>query len=182
MLRSRFLPIFIGAALVLATACNDSVSPKSPAASNPTPSQPALVTLAGFVHLSGTKVNAVILTTSDGQDIPLTGDGANALVSVENAGVEVQGGWDGDGTFKVADFLVHTVGGSEVIDGTLIAVYDVLVDISGPSGYAIRPTNGGSDIMLTNPSEDLLAHLNERLWVSAVDDGTSMAFGVIGTK
>ena len=31
-------------------------------------------------------------------------------------------------------------------------------------------------------SRKLLAHLNERLWVSAVDDGTSMAFGVIGTK
>jgi hypothetical protein len=183
MLRSRFVPTFLSASLIVAAACRDSVGPTSPVASNPkAPSAPALITLAGVVHLSGTKLNAVVLTTNDGQDIPLTGDGANALASVENAGVEVQGGWEGDGGFQVADFLVRTMGGSAVIDGTLIALNSVLVDLDEPIGYVIRPTKGGSDIVLTNPPAELLAHLNERLWVAGVDEGTSMSFGVIGTK
>ena len=112
-----------------------------------------------------------------------TGDpeSANALVSVENSGVEIRGQWDADGaTFLVADFLVRNVDGNPVVDGTLVALYPMLTDLADPISYAIRPTRGGSDIMLTDPSADLLTHLNERVWVAGIGDGTgATAFGVI---
>src|SRR4051812_27400250 len=150
MLRSRFLYWLFGAGLVLAAACDNAVAPKSPVASNPkAPAEPDLVTLIGSVHLSGTKLNPVFLSTSEGQNIPLTGESANALVSVENSGVEIRGQWDADGaTFLVADFLVRIVDGTPVVDGTLVALYPTLTDLADPISYAIRPTRGGSDIML----------------------------------
>jgi len=179
MLRSRFLLTLFGAGLVLAAACSDSATPTAPLTS--TPSTPALLTLTGSVH-RGNKISEVILATDDGQEIPLSGANASMMASVENAGVEVRGAWNVDGTFEVADFLVRMVDGAPVLDGILVAVYDRTVDPSEsiePTGYAILPTRGGPTIALTNPSADLLAHLGERLWVAGVGDGAPTAFGVI---
>jgi hypothetical protein len=96
--------------------------------------------------------------------------------------VEVRGTWTDATTFDVADFLVDTVGGTAVLDGTLIAVYDVPTDTGDPIGYAIRPTRGGANVALTDPSTDLLAHLGQRIWVAAGSDGPPMAFGVISEQ
>lgn len=186
MLRSRLLPWLFNAGLFFAAACGDSVSPTpgvtaAPAA--PTaPSEPALVTLTGSVHVTGRKMYPVVLSTSDGQDIRLTGESANLLASVDNAGVEVRGHWQSDsddGGFFVANFLVRSIGGNAVIDGTLVAFF--LTDAGGPIGYAIRPTAGGFDIELSEPSEDLLSHLNERIWIAGLDNGpgSPTAYGVI---
>ncbi len=186
MLRSRLLPWFLGAGLSLAAACSDSVSaPASGAAAVPAaPSQPALITLTGSVHLTGHKSYPVVLSTSDGQEIVLSGESANLLASVENAGVEVHGHWSAieDNAFFVADFLVRTVAGGAVLDGVLVVMYSAPGETFGdPIGYAIRPTDGGSDVMLSNPSPDLLTHLNERLWVAGIDGsgGEPTAYGVI---
>jgi len=183
MLRSRLLPWLFSSGLFLAAACSDSVSPKSQAIAGPTtPSQPYLFTLTGSVQLTGEKLYPVILSTSDGQQIRLTGDAANLLVSVENAGVEIHGQWESIGeTFLVNDFLVRTVDGAQVVDGTLVAEYSTPTDLGGdPVGFAIRPTSGGFDIMI-DASPDLLTHLNQRLWVAGVDaPGTApTAYGVI---
>jgi hypothetical protein len=185
MLRSRLLPWLFTAGLFLAAACGDSVSPTTDrAAAAPTSSPVNLITLTGSIRLTGEKLYPVVLSTSTGFEIPLTGENANILMSVENAGVEVHGRWDpegGDGFF-VSDFLVETMGGNAVIDGTLVAVYSTPTDIDGdPIAYAIRPTLGGSDVNLSDPSADLVAHLNQRLWVAGVDasGGTPTAYGVI---
>ena len=183
MRSSRFLPIVFGAGLVLATACSDASTPSAPSSSKPTtPLEPSLVTLSGSVHRSGTKLNAVVLSTSEGQEIPLAGANADALISLENAGVEVRGGWDADGAFQVADFLVETVNGTAVIDGFLIAVYGSPEENAELVGYAIRPTRGGPDFNLIEPSTDLLGHLGARIWAAGVSDGVPTAFGVISEK
>jgi hypothetical protein len=51
-------------------------------------------------------------------------------------------------------------------------------------GYAILPTRGGAAIMLNEPSEDLLAHVHQRLWVSGIGDGSGVAtaFGLISDR
>jgi hypothetical protein len=179
MRSSRFLPVVFGAGLVLATACSDATAPSSKPT---TPFEPSLVTLSGSVQRSGTKLNAVVLSTSDGQEIPLGGPNADALLSLENAGVEVRGGWGADGAFQVADFLVETMNGAAVVDGFLIAVYDSPSDDAEVIGYAIRPTRGGLEINLIEPSADLLDYLGARIWAAGVSDGAPTAFGVISQK
>ena len=42
-------------------------------------------------------------------------------------------------------------------------------------GYAIRPTRGGANIRLTEPTEELLAHVYERLWIAGIGDGGGVA-------
>jgi hypothetical protein len=183
MLRSRFVPTLFGAGLVLAAACSDATAPSAPSKTTPgAPLQPELVTLTGSVHLTGQKLNPVSLSTSDGQDIALIGANAEMLVSLENAGVEVHGGWDADGAFTVADFLVETVGGAAVVDGILIAVYAAPIETADVIGYAIRPTRGGQTIALSEPSTDLLAYLGERIWVAGADQGVPTAFGLISKQ
>lgn len=183
MLRSRFVPTTLfSAGLLLAVACNDAVAPKTGSASTPTQPKEATVTLSGTIHLSGMKLYPVVLSTSDGQDIPLAGTNANLLLSVADAGVDVSGEWDGDGAFQVGDFLVRTVDGGPVVDGVLVSLRPVLTD-EEPIAYAIRRTSGGALITLADPPADLLTHLNERLWVAGVEDGRGpIAFGVIAEK
>jgi hypothetical protein len=127
-------------------------------------------------------LNEIVLSTSDGQEIALTGANASLLASVDNAGVEVRGAWTDYGSFDVADFLVQMVNGATVIDGTLIAVYDAPTDTGDPIGYAIRPTRGGATVALADPPTDLTAHLGERLWVAGGSDGRPMSFGVISEQ
>jgi len=183
MRSSQFLPIIVGAGLVLAAACSDATAPSAPSSSQPTtPLEPSLVVMSGFVHRSDTKVNAVVLSTSEGQDIALAGANAGVLASLENAGVEVRGGWDADGAFQVFDFLVQTVNGAAVIDGFLIAVYESPAENAELIGYAIRPTRGGPEISLIEPSAALLDHLGARIWAAGVSDGAPTAFGVISQK
>jgi hypothetical protein len=75
---------------------------------------------------------------------------------------------------------VRTVDGGRVVDGVLIALFDVPIDLPEAVGYAIRPTSGGPMITLTDPPAELLTHLNERVWVAGVDGGNGpTAFGVI---
>jgi len=148
----------------------------------PQPPGPELVTLSGSVHLTGMTLNEIVLSTGDGQEIHLMGANASLLASVDNAGVEVRGSWTDEGWFDVADFLVEIVNGTSVIDGTLIALYDVPTDTGDPIGYAIRPTRGGATITLTDPPTDLVAHLGARLWVAASGDGPPTSFGVISEQ
>ena len=183
MLRSRLLPWLFSAGLFLAVACSDAVSPKSESIAAPTaPSPPTPVALTGIVHLTNEDLYPVELRTGDGQDIRLTGQSAYMMVSVDNAEVEVRGQWETDASgFFVADFLVRAVNGNPVIDGTLVALYPTLTDSTDLVGYAIRPTRGGSDVLLSDPSPDLLSHLNQRIWIAGVDGGAgaATAFGVI---
>ena len=184
MLRSRLLPWLFSAGLFLAAACSDSVSPTTDRAAAPVDTAVNLITLTGSIHLTGEKLYPVVLSTSTGFEIPLTGENANILMSVENAGVEVHGRWSTEGgdAFLVNDFVVETMEGSAVIDGTLVALYSTPTDITGdPIGYAIRPTLGGSDVKLADPPADMLAHLNQRLWVAGLDGsgGSPTAYGVI---
>jgi len=180
MRSSRFLPIIVGSGLVLAAACSDASAPSAPSSSKPV--EPSLVTLSGSIHASGTKLNAVVLITTEGQEVPLGGANADVLLSLGNAGVEVRGGWSADGAFQVADFLVETMNGTQVIDGFLIAVYDSPSEDAEFMGYAIRPTRGGPDIDLIEPSADLIDHLGARIWAAGVSDGAPTAFGVISQK
>lgn len=182
MLRPRFLPTLFSAGLLLAVACSDAVAPETRAAPTPT-TRPmdATVTVSGTLHLSGMDLYPVVLSTSDGQDILLAGTNANLLVSVANGGgVDVRGDWIAGGALQVTDFLVRTVDGGPVVDGVLIALFDVPIDLPEAVGYAIRPTSGGPMITLTDPPAELLTHLNERVWVAGVDGGNGpTAFGVI---
>ena len=183
MLRSRLLPWFFTAGLFLVAACSDSVAPKQEATAGPMVSAPpSLVTLSGSVHVTGEDLYPVALTTSDGQTVRLTGESARILVSVDNAGVDVRGRWETDGAdgFFVADFVVRAVDGNAVIDGTLIALDPAILDDGSPQ-YAIRRTDSGSYVLLSDPSPDLLAHLNERIWIAGLENGPAAptAFGII---
>jgi hypothetical protein len=183
MPRSRLLPWFFSGGLLLAAACSDSVAPTSdPTPAPAAPSQPALTTLTGSVHVTYEDLYPAVLTMSDGENVRLSGQAANMLVSVDKAEVEVHGQWESDANdFFVADFLVRAVNGSEVIDGTLVALTSTIIDTGEPVSYAIRPTSGGSDITLIDPSADLLTHVGQRVWIAGVSGGSGAptAFGVI---
>ena len=184
MQRSRLLPWFFTVGLFLAAACSDSTSPVATAGATASPTTPAaesFVTLTGSVHASGQDLYPVWIHTSDGHDVRLSGESANMLLSVDNATVDVRGRWETDGAdeFFVRDFVVREVNGNAVIDGTLVALYSLLTDLAEPIGYAIRPTSGGSDILLNDPSPDLLLHLNARIWIAGATGGGAMAYGVI---
>ena len=183
MQRPRLLPWFFSAALIVGVACSDSVAPNSDRAAAPAPPPPpALLTLTGSVHVTNEDLYRVVLTTSDGQNIRLSGESANQLVSVDNADVEVRGQWEPDSIgFFVADFLVRAVNGNEVVDGVLVSLSPILTDGADSVTYAIRPTRGGSFIVLPDPSADLLIHLNERIWIAGLggSGGAPMQFGVI---
>jgi len=163
-------------------ACSDSVSPP-PSGTAPSIAQPSrsLVTLTGSVQLTDNNSYPVVLNTNDGQRVRLTGESASILVSVDSAGVEVHGQWESDGGngFFVADFVVESMAGSAVIDGTLI-VLSSTAD-GDPIEYAIRPTLGGRAVKLSGLSPELLTHVNDRLWVAGVDGsgGVPTAYGVI---
>lgn len=181
MSRPRILPVLIAAWLVTAAGCSDTIAPSRSAGSVPsTPISPQLVTLSGFTHLTGERLNDVMLTTIDGQDVLLMSDGGG-LPRVENAGVDVRGRWGVEGTFEVADFVVRSVDGESVLDGVLIALYDTpLVDTEDAIliGYALRLTDGPV-VSLMDPPADLRAHVGERLWVVSPTDGPPTAFGII---
>jgi hypothetical protein len=181
MRHSRFFPTLFSAGLALAAACSDAAAPGTPPTSAPVIPQPSsLQTLTGTVHMSGLDLNPVALKTSDGHDILLAGANANELANVVDADVEVRGEYDADGTFQVADFLVRFVNGNPVVDGILVPLYDLPNDVD-VIGYAVRPTRGGADITLAEPTEDLLAHVYQRLWIAGLGDGggVATAFGFI---
>ena len=183
MMRSRWLPWLFSGGLFLVAACSDSGSPTSvPSVAAPiAPAPPTLVTLTGSVHVTGEDLYPIVLDADDGQAIRLSGPGANMLASVDNAFVEVRGQWESDANgFFVADFLVREVNGNAVLDGTLVALYPDITGLENHS-YAIRPTRGGSDVILSDPSPDLLTHLNQRIWIAGVAAGTSSptVYGVI---
>ena len=180
MLSSR-LTVFAVAGLLVAAGCNDTTAPNLPPNSRPSiPLKPEIIVISGSVHLTGIKLHDVVLNTSDGMEIPLAGASTALLARVDDAGVEVRGSWNLDGTFEVADFVVQMVGGTPVLDGVLVAMYDtpLKTDDRIVLGYALQLTRG--DIVeLKDPSTDLLAHIGERVWVAGPTDGPPTAFGVI---
>ena len=181
MLSSRLLTAFAVAGLLAAVGCNDTTAPNLPPESKPsTPLMPEIITFTGSVHLTGTKLNPVVLNASDGSEIPLAGATTALLARVDAAGVEVRGWWNTDRTFEVADFVVQIVDGAPVLDGVLIAVYDTKLKTEDRMviGYALQLTRGDT-VGLTEPSADLLAHLGERVWIAGPIEGPTTAFGVI---
>ena len=116
-----------------------------------------------------------MLSMGDGE-VPLSGAGSAGLASVENAEVEVRGLWNND-TFAVADFLVRRVGGSDVMDGVLIALYGQEIQGDG-LGYALSLTRG-SIVPLADPPAELIAHVGERVWIAESAEGQASAFGII---
>ena len=133
-----------------------------------------MIAITGSVHLTGMKLNEVVLKTSDGLEIPLAGAATALLARVDNAGVEVRGSWNPDGAFAVADFLVEMVGGSPVLDGVLIAVYDtkLLTEDRMVLGYALRLTRG--DIVeLKEPSDRFVGSHRRTCLGRRSDRGTS---------
>ena len=181
MLPSRLLTAFAAAGLLASAGCSDATAPNVPLASTPgTPHMPQMIAISGSVHLTGLKLNEVVLETSDGLEIPLAGSTTALLARVENAGVEVRGSWNADGAFDVVDFLVEIVGGTPVLDGVLIAVYDteIYTEDSKMLGYALRLTRGET-VELTEPSAELGAHIGERVLIAGPIDGPPTAFGII---
>ena len=176
MRSTGIVPILLAASLAAGTSCSDATAPAAVGGQSAAPTP--LITLTGVVHLSSTsKLNAIVLSTQDGDDIPLDGPEAAQLASVENAGVDVRGRWDGD-TFIVADFIVREVGGVNVMDGVLISVFET--EIAGDTTeYALKLTEG-SLVPLLDPPAELTAHVGERVWVAESADGQATAFGIIG--
>jgi hypothetical protein len=176
----RILPVLIAAWLVTGAACSDSVAPnQSPGYGPVVPIAPPFVTLSGFTHSSGAMLDQVVLT-SDGQDILLVSDGG-PLPRVENAGVDVRGRWNADGTFDVANFVVRSIDGEPVLDGVLIALYAPTIIDTEPGelmGFALRLTDGPV-VPLMDPPSELRAHVGERVWVLSPTDGPPTAFGII---
>jgi len=141
---------------------------------------PQVISISGSIHVLGLGLSQVVLTTSDGLEIPLAGYRTLMLARVNDAGVEVRGFWNIDGAFEVTEFVVEIVDGAPVLDGVLIAVYDteIYTDESRILGYALRLTRGDV-VELKEPSPELLAHLGDRVWVAGPTDGPPTAFGII---
>lgn len=177
MRAKRIVPTLIAACLVASTSCSDASAPTSPGG-QAAPAAPApLTTLEGVVHLSQTKLNGIVLTLGDGQDVILDGSEATSLANVENADVEVRGQWSSE-TFVVADFVVRQVDGADVMDGILTVMRTQDAIEGDIIGYALSLTRG-SLVPLTNPPTDLIAHVGERVWVEETADGQPSAFGII---
>jgi hypothetical protein len=175
MRTTRTIPILIVACLVATASCSDTGTPTSPGTGSqagPTTSQ---TTLYGIVHLSQTKEGGTVLRMGDGE-VRLSGAGSAGLASVENAEVEVRGGFNGD-SFVVADFLVRRVSGSDVMDGVLINVYGQEAGSNG-FGYGLSLTRG-SIVSLPDPPAALIAYLGQRVWIAESADGRASAFGII---
>jgi len=175
MRTTRTIPILIAACLVATASCSDTGAPTSPGTGSqagPTTSQ---TTLYGTIHLSQTKGSETVLSLGDGE-VPLTGAGSAGLASVENAEVEVRGQFNAD-SFVVTDFLVRRVGGSDVMDGVLIALYDQ--EIGGNEfGYGLSLTRGPI-VSLPDPPAELIAYIGQRVWIAESGDGQASAFGII---
>lgn len=176
MRATRIVPILLAASLAAVTSCSDATTPTAVGGQSAGPAP--LTTLTGVIHLSSeSKLNAIVLSMQDGDEIPLDGPEAAQLASVENAGVEVRGRWDAD-TFIVSDFIVREVGGVNVLDGVLISVSET--DIASDTiGYALKLTEG-SLVPLFDPPAELTAHVGERVWVAESADGAATTFGIIG--
>jgi len=175
MRATRFVPTLIAACLAATASCSDTATPTSPGrqAAPPAP----LTTLEGVIHLSATKVNGIVLSMPDGEDVTLDGPESASLANVENADVEVRGQWSDD-ALVVADFLVRRVNGADVMDGVLVAM---TIQDNGDGniiGYGLSLTRG-SLIPLTDPPADLIAHVGERVWLAETPDGQASAFGII---
>jgi hypothetical protein len=181
MSRTRSLPTLLAVACVAASAaCSDTTSPtRVPPAY--APPAPLLITLNGVVRLTEKAEPSVILQTSDGDEIPLSGVEVELLTRLDDAGVEVRGNWDADGMFRVSDFLVRNVDGATAMDGVLIEFYD---DDSGEeiTGYGLRLTRSAILVNLIDPPGELLEHVGERLWVTGALDGPPSAFGIISAS
>jgi hypothetical protein len=138
------------------------------------------MTISGSIHVTGMKLNEVVLTTDEGLEIPLAGAPTELLARVDAAGVELRGFWNSDGAFEVSDFVVQIVDGAPVLDGVLIAVYDtkIVTEESSILGYALRLTRGDT-VGLIAPPDELLAHVGGRVWIAGPIDGPPTAFGVI---
>ena len=174
MASPRFVPALVAACLAASTACSDTEAPTS---RSPSFSTPAFITMAGVLRVTGLETRgAVVLKTTDGEEIPLVGANVAALVRVDSAEVEVRGIWDADHAFDVSDFLVLGVGGAPAMDGVLIDMRDYLG--SEVIGYGLRLTRGGIAPLIDPPAE-LLAHLGARMWVTAATDGPPTTFGII---
>jgi hypothetical protein len=175
-MRTRTIPILIAACLVATASCSDTATPTSPGTgTQAAPTTASQTTLYGIVQLSQTKEGGTVLRMGDGE-VPLSGPGSDGLASVENAEVEVRGGFDAD-TFVVADFLVRRVGGSDVLDGVLITLYGQEIDGDG-LGYALSLTRGAI-VPLMDPPAELIAHVGARLWIVQSAEGQPSAFGII---
>lgn len=183
----RLVPVLAAVVcLVAAAACNDSTAPKQSAStpsrpSTPaTPAEPTLVTIAGFVHVTGRDEASLILTTDDGYEIRLIGAGAARLARVDGAGVEVRGSWNADESFSVSDFLVREVNGVPVMDGVLISMDDYVDDAHTNAAlvYALVLTRGGM-VILSDPPAALTEHLGARVWVADSGDRPPAEFGII---
>jgi hypothetical protein len=180
MSHTRFLPILAASWLAAATACSDALAPADTPVSAP-PRASALISLVGFVHPTTEIRGTANLNTDDGRAILLVGANLASVAQVDSAEVEVRGTWTADGAFEVDDFVVRSVEGAPAMDGVLVARYDQATDIdggSGPTGYDLQLTRGGS-VALIDPPADLLAHVGARVWVTGGLDSAPMAFGII---
>jgi hypothetical protein len=182
MSTKRWIPVIAAAWLAAGTACSDSVAPRDRAATGATDQPtPALISIVGVVHQTTDLLSAFMLSTDDGQEIPLVGANLESVARIDRAEVEVRGAWNAYGVLEVSDFVVRSVEGEAAMDGILIARYDESgQDLVGPTllGYGLQLTRGGT-IALTDPPADLIAHLGERVWVIGDPNAPPTAFGFI---
>jgi hypothetical protein len=179
MYHSKIVPVVVAACLVAGTSCSESTTaPKTNSSrSSPIPPTPFLVTVSGTIHTLSRDMDAAYLTTADGDDVFLLGSETVNLAGLDGAEVDVRGSWVVGG-LALTDFLVRRVGGADVLDGKLTMLVD---ENTGEVGYGLALTRG-SLVPLTSPTDALLAHLGQRLWVTEPADGQPLIFGVIGPQ
>jgi hypothetical protein len=180
MSTNRWIPAIAVAWLAAGTACNDSLAPTNQA--QPAgQSTPILFSITGYIRPTTDRRGSVMLSTDDGREIVLIGASLTSVAAVDSAQVEARGAWVDAGTFEVSDFVVRSVEGAPALDGILIARYDESgQDLISPTllGYSLQLTRGGM-IDLTDPPEDLVAHLGARVWVTGDPNAPPTAFGFI---
>lgn len=179
MYPSRIVPVLVAACFVAGTSCSESTTAPTTnsSRSSPIPPTPSLVTVSGTVHRGYTDMGDAYLTTADGDDVILFGSETANLAGLDGAEVDVRGSWVVGG-LALNDFLVRRVGGADVLDGKLTMLVD---EDTGEVRYGLALTRG-SFVPLTSPTDALLAHLGQRLWVTEPADGQPLIFGVIGPQ
>ena len=168
--------VLIAAAIL--SGCNKADRVTSPETTGFTPiPRAATQTLRGTVIQNPTQeiLPQLALKLDDGSEVGLVGQGAAALASVLGAQVEVSGSAPTD--FVIAEaaidvdrFVVLSVGGTDVSDGTLTYVADGV--------YALNLTSGGTR-QIIDPAGALAEYVGDRLWLALADDGSPMKFGII---